>query len=194
MIDNDNLKKCEKTIQNTWNDFRSELANGLFTYKDIDKALECTFLSTFDILFQKQENIQYLTNTIDELIIKNVKTGRGANLKKDEKLNYERFIPNKKYINDHNRFSPPGVEWLYLAIGKEDEIQQCAELNAELKSEKDLVFCHFLLNNEYSSCKLLDLTLSDQITYKNIAYILLMHECFNDLPEDRCVEELFIYI
>ena len=40
---------------------------------------------------------------------------------------YERFIPKKEFIKNDNRFSPPGVEWLYLALGNESDIHQCAQ-------------------------------------------------------------------
>ena len=43
-------------------------------------------------------------------------------LKKDEMPEYERFIPKKEFIKNDNRFSPPGVEWLYLALGNESDI------------------------------------------------------------------------
>ena len=53
--------------------------------------------------------------------------GRGAVLSGNEVPDYERFIPKKEYIKKDNRFSPPGVEWLYLALGNEVDIHECSQ-------------------------------------------------------------------
>lgn len=73
--------------------------------------------------------------------------GRGTILKPGEETPFSRFTPIAKFIKDDNRFSPPGIEWLYLAIGNTDEhIKHCAE--AECRAEKGdrFGFCHFSLS------------------------------------------------
>lgn len=48
---------------------------------------------------------------IDVVLFRN----RGAKLKALETVSYDRFMPKAEFINEDNRFSPVGVEWLYLA-------------------------------------------------------------------------------
>ena len=44
IFDFSGIENNEKTIRRTWDEFRKSLANGLFSYKEIDKAKEQTFL------------------------------------------------------------------------------------------------------------------------------------------------------
>ena len=75
---------------------------------------------------------------------KNKLTGRGTIIKPSEPSdtpNYGRFLPDSRYIKEDNRFSPAGVEWLYLAIGNtESIIKECAEEGLIEDSNK---FCGF---------------------------------------------------
>ena len=46
------ISKSEETIQRTWEDFRSALATGVFSYNELDAAkANTTFLKVFDDLF-----------------------------------------------------------------------------------------------------------------------------------------------
>ena len=120
-----NIKNNERTIRKTWDEFRDALAMGNFSYDDIEKAKKCTFLKVYHDLFYDNFGIKHSTlklNALDGTLV-----GRGCILKKDEMPEYERFIPKKEFIKNDNRFSPPGVEWLYLALGNESDIHQCAQ-------------------------------------------------------------------
>lgn len=98
------------------------MAKGLFSYDEIDKAKHQTFLKVYDDLFNKHSGIGHKTIAIKDL--KCALIGRGTILKNDEVPNYERFLPKEEYIKEDNRFSPPGVEWLYLAIGNDNDIHE----------------------------------------------------------------------
>ena len=106
-------QKSEETIYRTWIDLRDSLKNKEFSYKDIDKAKSITFLRVFDSLFNQHSGFRYITKQIKDI---NRGIGRGTKLSPDEKVNFERFIPKKEYITHDNRFSPEGIEWLYLAL------------------------------------------------------------------------------
>lgn len=44
-------EKSEKAIRKTWVEFRDALAKGLFTFDEVEKAKEYTFLKVYDDLF-----------------------------------------------------------------------------------------------------------------------------------------------
>ena len=144
IFDFGDIEECKRTITQTWEDFRNALAEGVLQISNIAQAKEYTFLKVYNDLFHKNDGIKYNTITIGDM--KKYCLGRGAILKKDEKLNYERFIPKKVFINEDNRFSPHGVEWLYLAIGEEADIHECAKAECRAKSGDRFGFCHFCIN------------------------------------------------
>ena len=125
IFDFSGIEKSEQTIRKTWSEFRKCLANGLFSYDEIEKAKKQTFLKVYDDLFQKHSGIDHKTIALKDLKAKLI--GRGTILKNDEVPNYERLLPKEEYIKEDNRFSPPHVEWLYLAIGDDNDIHECAQ-------------------------------------------------------------------
>lgn len=170
IFDFGNLEKNEKTIKETWYEFRDCLAKGLFTYKEIDKAKEQIFLKVYDDLFCQNSGIEHQTITIGEL--KSQKIGRGTILNDTEVPDYERFLPKTEFIREDNRFSPSGVEWLYMAIGTEDDIRECARAECRAKVGNRFGFCQFQFEDVYDECRLVDLTIADHITYEKINSML----------------------
>lgn len=54
------ISKSEETIQRTWEDFRSALATGVFSYNELDAAkANTTFLKVFDDLFSHCHVVLY---------------------------------------------------------------------------------------------------------------------------------------
>lgn len=88
-----NIENSEKAILKTWGEFRDCLAKGLFTYEEIDRAKEQTFLKTYDDLFRQHAGIEHKTIMIKDL--KSQFIGRGTKLKADEIPNHDRFLPKK---------------------------------------------------------------------------------------------------
>lgn len=117
-------------------------------------------------MFQQHSGIEHKTITIKDL--KSQIIGRGTKLKDGEIPNHGRFWPKKEYIKEDNRFSPPGIEWLYLAIGKEDDIHKCAEVECRTKKGDRFGFCHFQFEPQCDDCKLVDLTIADDVSYAEI--------------------------
>lgn len=166
IFDFSGIENSEDTIRKTWNEFRECLANGLFSYKEIDKAKQQTFLKVYDDLFNKHSGIDHKTIKIRDL--KCALIGRGTILKDDEVPNYERFLPKEEYIKEDNRFSPPGVEWLYLAIGNDNDIHNCAQAECRVETGNRFGFCHFRFDVKYDDYKLVDLTIADDISYAEL--------------------------
>ena len=129
---------------------------------------------SYDDLFYQHSGIKENTITIGEL--KSNVIGRGSILNKEEIPNYERFLPKEEFINEDNRFSPSGVEWLYLVIGNEKKIRKCAELECRAKNGDRFGFCHFKFDIEYEDCNLVDLTIADDISYMELNRCLKEYE------------------
>lgn len=166
IFDFGNIGNSEKAIKRTWCEFREALAIGLFTYDEVDKAKEQTFLKVYDDLFHQNLGIEHKTITVSEL--KGQMVGRGTILRSSEIPDYGRFLPKKEFIKEDNRFSPPGVEWLYLAIGDDRSIHNCAEAECRANSGDRFGFCHFQFAPQYDECKLVDLTIADDISYETL--------------------------
>ena len=170
VIDYENLEHSEETMRRTWDEFGSALARNEFEYTDTDQALTITFLKQFDRWFQgigKSEMSIELTRYTSTKYI-----GRGAIIRESEPAEtppYDRFMPVARFINQDNRFSPAGIEWLYLAIGKSQNIiQECAEKECRASHGERFAFCNFQTNPLYPDLKVVDLTIADDLSYKDI--------------------------
>lgn len=170
VIDKPSLEHSEETMKKTWFELREALANNTFTYIETEAALNVTFLKQFDNWLHgvgKEE----MTVLLSEVFQKNV-VGRGSKLgikEHIEKDSYNRFIPISEHIKDDNRFSPSGVEWLYLAIGDSEElIKECAEKECRANSGQRFGFCKFDINDKHENLKLIDLTIADKMSYDEI--------------------------
>ena len=172
ILDSDNFNNwfdldrsySKETMKRTWITFRDNLINSDYEYDDTEKALESVFLKQFDDLF-KNAGIQKLPISLSECFENNC-VGRGAVLREKEELSYSRFIPDKQYITEDNRFSPPGVEWLYLAIGNSDElVKKCAEKECKATSNDRFGFCNFELLSPNNDSEIIDLTIADNMEY-----------------------------
>ncbi len=163
--------RAEKIMKDTWIEFRNAVSSSSYCYDKIENALELKFLNRFDEMFRNVGRDRLpvsLSHCFNDYIV-----GRGAVLDSDEKLSYSRFIPNKKYIKDDNRFSPPGIEWLYLAIGKTNNLViKCSERECKAKNNDRFGFCNFELLSQYEDLEIIDLTIADNKSYDTINNIL----------------------
>lgn len=168
------LAKSKETMKRTWSEFREALANGQFEYNDTKSALTMTFLKQFNEWFQ-QLGVREMSVSLAECFSGQF-VGRGTIISSDEPLDtpqYDRFMPKAEFIKEDNRFSPPGVEWLYLAIGiSEDIIRECAEKECRAKPSNRFGFCGFELNSGYEHLKVVDLTIANEKSYDDINGIL----------------------
>ena len=57
------------------------------------------------------------------------------------------------------------MEWLYLAVGNDSDIHECAQAECRAKRGNMFGFCHFQRDTKYDMCKLVDLTIADNVFY-----------------------------
>lgn len=162
------ISKSEETIQRTWDEFRAALATGVFSYNELDAAkAKTTFLKVFDDLFSNCH--QFFDASIESVLSLPTTLMRAGRLHPDDpEPTYSRFIPNKVYITKHNRFSPPGVEWLYLAVGDSCIAENCALKECRAVEGELFGLCQFALNEKYSGKTLVDLTIADNVSYEEL--------------------------
>ncbi len=162
------ISKSEETIQQTWEDFRSALSAGDFSYNELDAAKASTiFLKVFDDLFSHCHPL-FDASAKSILSCPTTLMRAGRLRPADPAPTYSRFIPNKDYITEHNRFSPPGVEWLYLAVGNPCIAENCALKECRAIACELFGLCQFKLNEEYSEKILFDLTIAEDVSYENL--------------------------
>ncbi len=165
---------CERTICVTWNEFRQKLSNKDFSYSDVGAALQTVFLKTFDDLFKSTH--QHFDKLVKDVLSDDTCIMRAARLKVgDPEPEYSRFIPNAAFMTDHNRFSPPDIEWLYLAFSNEqsrDEdfsiAEKCALRECRAVKGERFALCEFRLDKSNEWKKVVDLTIADGIEYADI--------------------------
>ena len=163
----------KKVLQETWEEFRNCLANKDFTYSDIQSALNTRFLRVFDDLFE--HGYPFFEKSIYSVLNSGVNLVRAARINSNDPLpNYDRFIPDAKYITKANRFSPPGVEWLYLAFSDHNENgdlcleEKCALRECRAKVGDTFALCHFLPSDTYEDKKIIDLTIAKEVNFETI--------------------------
>lgn len=176
----EDIKKSEAIIENTWKKFRIALANKTFKYNDVDSALTTRFLKVFDDLFVNCST--HLESSLDYFHT-NGYLVRGTKLKNAEVASYERFLPKSEFINNDNRFSPVGVEWLYLAWAPDkNSADECTIKECRASTGDRFGICSFEVNSVNDSEKIIDLTLADEMTYEEInAYL------------EKCGKNLFLH-
>lgn len=163
-------KKAIETMKRTWQEFKDALANGKFQYDETEIASRETFLKVFDDSFQKYDK-DHLTCSLGS-VFSGFTVGRGANLKDDEVFIAERLNPQAKYIGE-NRFSPPKIEWLYLALGKDvDAVKECTQKECRAETGKNYRFSLYSLVPEHEDTKIVDLTIADSMSYSEIEDVL----------------------
>ena len=173
LFDFSGFEKNEEIIKNTWAEFRDLLASGKFKYDDIPAALQTTFLHVFDDLFH--HCYTFVEKSVENTFNSETRLTRAAKIDRDAPIpTYSRFIPDSKYITESNRFSPPGVEWLYLAfsngaVSKDCPLEEkCALRECRANAGDRFALCSFKVKSQYKDKKIIDLTIAKESKFKEI--------------------------
>lgn len=163
----ENRRSCVQTIQNDWIELREALRSKQLYYDETEKALQYSFLKVFDSHLELSGCQREVNTTFMQL--RNFTLGRAAILRSGETATLNRFIPDRQYINSSNRFSPEGIEWLYLAIGT-DEAAVVETTKAEICAAAGdrFSYCPFELSDSINYRKVVDLTVADNSTYEQL--------------------------
>lgn len=167
LFDFNGREHCEQALIKTFEEFQYELANGLYRYDDINEALKHTFLRVFDNMFYANKQDKYFEKKISDMDAYHY--CRGAILREEENVGYERFEPKAKFMTKGNRFSPKGIEWLYIAIGEcENESYDCSLAECCAKSSDRFASVKYAWSTVCYTRKIVDLTIAGDFTYEDI--------------------------
>ena len=160
----EDMMVAHKAIKAKWELLRKDLQVGKYTFDDESEATNSKFLSEFDSLFTTDGGEEYFSKTLSD-VYNNAYLIRGTILgETDPTPNGNRFIPNSQYIKDDNRFSPKGVEWLYLALGypktQNGKARKCSEKECRVLSGYRFALCEFE-TTEHDG-KIVDLTVGEK--------------------------------
>lgn len=128
----------------------------------MDNPLKSRFMKVFDDLFtHRQSDFEFGFRKMSS----EYKFKRGARLSGDP--TYDRFLPESYYIKEDNRFSPSGVEWLYLAASRyEHDAEECTIKECRAISGERFGICNFsLVSGDY---KVVNLTLADNYSFTEL--------------------------
>ena len=166
-----NPKVAENTMQKTWDELRNALSSGTLIADDIESALDFTFLKVFNDIFVVHNEQRCCKRFLEEFEERNQKFVRCAKVDQKWSPVYDRFIPKKEFITEDNRFSPVGVEWLYLAWSDTiNHAKECAKAECRIKTGDNMAFCEFTVANK--KAQIFDLTIADHHTYDSINQII----------------------
>ncbi len=164
IFDFGDISSSKTSIKKSWYEFRDKLKNGEFTYIDTEKAMETTFLKVFHDLFNTNHGINQIIKKVEDI---HFPMGRGSKLSVTEAANYDRFVPKAQYIKSPNRFSPPNVEWLYLALEDSVKATDIAKNEIQVSSGDRFGFCHFDFADNAANKKIVDLTIAENYNYED---------------------------
>lgn len=165
IFDFGNIGNSKKAIFKTWDEFRTLLKNKEFSYDNIEKAKETTFLKVFNDLFNTNHGINHIIKNVGDI---HFSMGRGSILNETEEAVYDRFLPKSQFMKSPNRFSPKGVEWLYLALEDTVEVTDIAKKEIRVSHGDRFGFCYFKFAENAINEKIVDLTIAEDYSYENI--------------------------
>ena len=197
-IDNNNFenrRSCVQIIQNDWAELREALNSKQLYYYETEKALQYSFLKVFNSHLELSGCQREVNKTFMQL--RDFTLGRAAILRSGETATLNRFIPDRQYINSSNRFSPEGIEWLYLAIGTDEAtVVETTKAEVNAAAGNHFSYCPFKLSDSINYRKVIDLTVADNSTYEQLDELVdtTIHElsCRTKSAVKRDLEKLLI--
>lgn len=166
ILENDDLNGGRESLQKTWLELKDNINNGQFKYNDVESVKKSNFISVLNVIL----NSEYAKNlvTVDlSNFARAKKFCRAVIIERDEVISESRFIPNGDFMKSSNRFSPIGVEWLYLGFDKYmRDAEKCCRAEVRASDDANVEFCEFkYIGGEH---KVIDLTVADDKTWDDV--------------------------
>lgn len=167
-FDLESYRGAREAAQETWNKLRKDLESKEFDFCDKEEIQNIPFIEVLHKILEYEYVRKFVTVEL-KYYAKSKRFMRAAKVKHEERITADRFIPKADFMQSSNRFSPKGVEWLYLGFDryiKDAKECCCAEIRA--KEEDDVKYCEFKYGN--GTHKVIDLTKSIEIDWSDICY------------------------
>ena len=171
-------EKALDALHSTWEDFRNDLKFKKFNYNDVSKAKKSNFLKALDGALNYGENKAFMTKDLRYLYT-NSTLCRGAKIDVSEikNISYSRFIPDQKKYPSINRFSPEGIDYLYLALRFGRNKFNKARFNfaeetciKEIRAQRGdtVALCNFNILKTSFCKKVIDLTIAENKSFDEL--------------------------
>ena len=155
-----------EAIRDTWNELRSDLASGMFAYNDLESAMSTRFLGVLNQLLSFNPVKEKVTVDLN-FFAKSKCFVRAAKISTDEKIDFDRFIPKAKKMTSANRFSPKGIEWLYLGFDRHiSDAKKCCYAEIRASDDNVVKYCEF--KYAMKNHKVINLTKADGKSWEEI--------------------------
>lgn len=156
-----------EAIRITWNELRSDLASGIFAYNDLESAMSTCFLKVLNRLLSYDHVREEVTVGLN-FFAKSKHFVRAARIRADEKVDFDRFLPKAEKMTSANRFSPKGIEWLYLGFDRHiGDAKKCCFAEVRAATESNVKYCEFKYTTQ--GHKVINLTKADKKSWEEIS-------------------------
>ena len=162
----------EQTVRNTWDELRNQLRDGLISYDDREVITKNRFMSAINSIFSNDYGKQFISKPLEH-IANEYHLIRGSVIQPAEPFpNYDRMLPKSEFITVDNRFSPKGIEWLYLALGEKSDVNgrenaiSCSQ--SECHAETGQQFAIWEIQCNSIPLQVIDLTIADHISFERL--------------------------
>lgn len=155
-----------EAIRDTWNELRSDLSSGVFAYNDLESAMSARFLKVLNQLLSYDPVREKVTVDLN-FFAKSKHFVRAAKISTGEKVDFDRFIPKADKMTSANRFSPKGIEWLYLGFDRYiSDAKKCCYAEVRASDDNNVKYCEFIYAAE--NHKVINLTKADGKSWEEI--------------------------
>ena len=165
-------EKSEQSVRNTWEELRNQLRDGVIAYDDREVITKNRFMSAINDIYSKDYGKQFTSKTLEQ-IENEYHLIRGSIIRPSEPFpDYDRMLPKSEFITVDNRFSPKGIEWLYLALGDKsvgnglENAISCSQ--SECRAETGQQFAIWKIQCNSTPLQIIDLTIADQIPFERL--------------------------
>lgn len=149
-----------------WNKFRTDLGEGVFSYDDLEKAKATIFIEAIELIMNNPSTREKVTVNLNSFAQERHFV-RAAKIGANEEVTFDRFLPKAEKMTSANRFSPKGIEWLYLGFDYYIErAQKCCYSEVRATDKSNVKYCEFRYSGR--NCNVINLSIADEKTLDDI--------------------------
>jgi len=154
----------------TWNELKNRLNSRDIEIDCLNDIPNIPFLGVLDRALSYEFARECVNNDI-YYYSKSKKFYRAAIIKPNEIVDTSRFIPNADFMSCGNRFSPKGVEWLYMGLDRNEYYaKKCCFTEIRANETSNVKYCEFTSIFKIKDL-LIDLTISDGKNIDDISHV-----------------------
>lgn len=166
----DGIVGGQEAITKTWMELKDELNSGHMGIDCLNAIPNIPFLGVLDKALSYEFIRERVTVNIYDYS-KSKKFYRAVIIKQNEIVDIPRFIPNADFMSTGNRFSPKGVEWLYMGFDRnESYAKRCCFEEVRANKTSKVKYCEFTSAFEKNDL-FVDLTISDRKSIDDICHV-----------------------